>query len=282
MLENETDFVYYLFSNASMNVFPNNKPQNFKVHLPQPLRLSGIWEVGLSSIQYPNNWNTVKKHNEFQIEFNYYVDQEFKNFKEIRSGTLQIQFPPGQYENIEEIISKLNNEINRKLVHLMSTIPFFHFHRTPLIEGRYATFSYSKTENNKIIFESNVNVTIKSTDKSQELWTILGFPKEDMIENQMVASKQPTLTMHFPSLFIYSPIIQYQGVGDSRAPLLALVPVKGRNHQYIYERFDKPLYLQLAQNYITDIEIAIKDDTGSDIPFLTGKVLMLLHFRRRA
>jgi hypothetical protein len=48
-----TPFSYTAQSNASLKVYPDNKENNFKIHLPIPIELeSGPWLVGLSEIHY--------------------------------------------------------------------------------------------------------------------------------------------------------------------------------------------------------------------------------------
>jgi hypothetical protein len=50
----ETHFYLTLPSNASLDVFPDNKTGSYRVKLPHPIDLNGNWEVGLYSISYPN------------------------------------------------------------------------------------------------------------------------------------------------------------------------------------------------------------------------------------
>ena len=45
-------FRVYLPSNASMDVFPHNKPSDFKVQMNPPLQLDGKWEVGVENVCY--------------------------------------------------------------------------------------------------------------------------------------------------------------------------------------------------------------------------------------
>jgi len=59
-------FYVTLPSHANRREFPNNQANSFKIHLPQPLRLSGgPWQVGLSAISLPdarvNLYELVKK-----------------------------------------------------------------------------------------------------------------------------------------------------------------------------------------------------------------------------
>src|SRR5438874_11818894 len=47
-------FYYTIQSNASLNIYPDNKPNNFKVNLATPLQITGgNWVVGIAEIHYP-------------------------------------------------------------------------------------------------------------------------------------------------------------------------------------------------------------------------------------
>ena len=46
-------------SKSSMNYFRENKVNNFTTKLPQNIELSGDWEVGLISVQFPINWTNL-------------------------------------------------------------------------------------------------------------------------------------------------------------------------------------------------------------------------------
>ena len=48
------DFYLTLPSHSSLQEFPNNVNNNFKVRLPRPLRLTGDWKVALASISVPD------------------------------------------------------------------------------------------------------------------------------------------------------------------------------------------------------------------------------------
>lgn len=43
-----------LVSNASMNVYPENKLNSFQNHLPGAINLDGDWEIGLVEISFPS------------------------------------------------------------------------------------------------------------------------------------------------------------------------------------------------------------------------------------
>ena len=52
-------FYITLPSNASLDIFPNNKTTGYRVKLPEKINLDEDWEVGLYSILYPHMWYTI-------------------------------------------------------------------------------------------------------------------------------------------------------------------------------------------------------------------------------
>jgi hypothetical protein len=53
-------FYLTLPSNASADVYRNNKSLNYTTNFPKPIGLSEAWEVGLSEITYPYSWYNIK------------------------------------------------------------------------------------------------------------------------------------------------------------------------------------------------------------------------------
>ena len=92
-----THFYLTLPSNASLDVFPDNKTTSYRVKLPQTIDLEGNWEVGLYSISYPNTWYTLQKGFDTHI---YYADQ---------SGLfLAAIVDYGYYTSIEDLTKAIN------------------------------------------------------------------------------------------------------------------------------------------------------------------------------
>ena len=46
-------------SNSSASYFDGNTPSHYFTKLPQPIQLSGEWEVGLVEIQFINTYSNV-------------------------------------------------------------------------------------------------------------------------------------------------------------------------------------------------------------------------------
>ena len=81
-------------------------------------------------------------------------------------------------------------------------------------------------------------------------------------------------------LFVYCDILEHVPVGDGLAPLLRAVVVRGKHGDRIGERFVDPMYLPIQKKKFGSIEINIMTDTGTPVPFIDGRSMVLLHFRR--
>ncbi len=94
-------------------------------------------------------------------------------------------------------------------------------------------------------------------------------------------STRPPHVFRCPALYVYSDIVEDEQVGDTRAPLLRTVHIGGSVGQTVNKEFERPYYKPVRKQYINSILVEIKDDTGRDIEFTSGKVICVLHFRRR-
>jgi hypothetical protein len=77
-------------------------------------------------------------------------------------------------------------------------------------------------------------------------------------------------------MYVYCPL-----VGDAQVPFLRIVPVEGRHGEMITRVFDPMQYCHLLQRRFQTVEIDIRDDTGSLVPFERGRVVVTLHCRKR-
>ena len=90
-------------------------------------------------------------------------------------------------------------------------------------------------------------------------------------------------------IFIYTNIIEYQYVGDTKAPLLRVIDSKQRlkngsvcelepTHRIVFTKLDQK---KLLTNTIQSISIELRTETGQLVPFSgTGKVILTLQFKK--
>ena len=83
------------------------------------------------------------------------------------------------------------------------------------------------------------------------------------------------------NLYIYSDIVKYSLVGNIYAPLLRIVP-HGKKPTLGYRniQFQHRYYLPLNTENIKQIGIFLYDNQGELIKFRSGKVTVVLHFRK--
>ena len=71
-------------------------------------------------------------------------------------------------------------------------------------------------------------------------------------------------------------------MGDVRAPLLPVVPVKSRYGDTKCVTYEQPQFLPLSISNIQTIEINIRSDTGELVSFEKGKSIVTLVLRRKS
>ena len=79
---------------------------------------------------------------------------------------------------------------------------------------------------------------------------------------------------------MYSDIASYTYIGDVTAPVLRVVPFQQtKSDIHSHKEFLNLHYVPVAKSFIDQVHISIKGDTSYDVPFITGKSLIKLHFR---
>ena len=240
-----TQFYLWLPSNSSMDVFPSNTLSEYRVRLPQAIALTDDWEVALTEIHYPHSWNNV--HDNFWNRF--YI----KKGVAVEAYVL----PPGHYSSVENIIVKMNDLIKQSQ------------HKDNV------WFSY-ETLNRKLTVHIQNNFEVFFS----YCGSMLGFTKDDIYSKTTTAKREVDLDLGFHNLYVYCDIVQSQFVGDAQVPLLRIVPVEGRDGERVSKIFMNPQYLPISRKQFESIEVNIKSDTGENISFEAGRVLLTLHLRR--
>ena len=85
------------------------------------------------------------------------------------------------------------------------------------------------------------------------------------------------------SLYVYCDLVEDQIVGDSTVKVIRTVPLTHKPGVVtpLVRHFhtDNPRYVPVSQRNTQTVEIHTRDDTGHDVPFIAGKVIVKLHFR---
>ena len=79
-------------------------------------------------------------------------------------------------------------------------------------------------------------------------------------------------------LYLYCDVIKPCTVGHTLAPLLGVIPVKGKSGANVAKRYEKLQFYPVLKKNTLDILILLRDDQGKAIRFCKGKVIVTLHF----
>ena len=273
-------FYLTLPSNSSSTYYPENTLTHFKTRLHNEISLTGEWEVGLSEIMFPRSWYTINKDRaHFTVSCsNCTLDEPGipARFTSNISFDEQFHIPSGYYTTVGQIVKEMNEMLVEQF-------------RNPMSEPRESDAARPNFRYNKLKKKTSVtlerNMTVQFSD---QLADILGFDSSQNPSTNDTHSEQITVRSSRVSdingglyaIFIYCDLMEYIPVGDTLAPLLRIVDVDGNQGEILHRRFDKPRYLPLQKKNFDTIELLIKDDIGKPIPFESGKVVVILHFRQ--
>jgi len=82
-------------------------------------------------------------------------------------------------------------------------------------------------------------------------------------------------------MYVYCDIASFTPVGHVIAPLLRVCSVSGKYGDTVRTIFTHPQYVPVARREIETVEININNELGKPMPFVFGKSVVTLHFRRR-
>ena len=242
----KTQFYLWLPSNSSMDMFPNNTLTEYRVKLPQSIKLVEEWEVAITEIQYPHTWNNVHE----TLKWNrFYVKKGI--------AVTAYPIPSGHYNSMESIIEKMNSLVKDS------------------IHKDNVWFSYEKL-NRKVTIHLQNNAEVFFSD----VGVMLGFDRETLYSTTITAKREADLDHGFHNLYVYCDVVESQTVGNSQVPLLRIVPVEGQDGERVSRTFMSPQYLPVSRKEFECIEVNIRRDSGEAVPFETGRLLVTLHFRR--
>ena len=264
MAERHDQLYLTLPSNSSMKYHPNNTVANFTTQLSHPIQLSdGEWEVGLVEVHYPCSMPTVvegKNHLSFDVK---QADGTIKQH--------EVVVPSGEYSSVKQLVDVINTD--------------------PTVAA-YARFSVDEITG--IVSIHFLSEEVPMTLLSRNLLVNLGFqqsgePMKIQTEEERRLRvnrgiRPGNLLVTVPSqMYLYCDLVEPQIVGDTVAPLLQIVNLnlsscKYGTHQVA--QFNSPHYVPVLKNRFEQVEIDLRDSTGSKLPFQFGTSCVKLHLRK--
>ena len=192
-------FTIELVSNAFGELLLNNSLSSFTDFLPEQLNLEGQWEVAISEISYPSMYQNI-------------TEEKFKSFDEkLSKSTSTYNLEIRLYTSITNIVKTMNRLIQERNNHNETCI----------------TVKVSRRTQKVVIMLANdtSGLAFYSTDLGHVFGNNVGNdfgvlmlgkgPHEPEFAHDIV---------RIPSLTIYNDLVEYNNVGDIKAPLLRCFP----------------------------------------------------------
>lgn len=286
-------FYLTLPSNSSSSYYPSNTVANYKTHLPRTVQLAGgIWEVAVVEVHFPCSFLTVDdnavvyvyntvdarpSYNGKVLTEDYDGSSNNKQPPFIRDmkvpglkitkiknyipAVVTAKLPSGNYTSVSDVIDSLNS-------------------LEPL--SGHVSFEYD-TKKVEIKCEQHVD----QIEMSHRLALQLGFdPEENDLKKNNTSIRPANMLLGLPAqMYIYCDIVEPQLIGDTMAPLLQIINIDTANYVYGANRFvqfSTPHYVPLIKTSFESLEIDLRDNTGTLLPFHFGTSCVKLHFRKAA
>jgi len=254
-------FYVTLPSDSSEKYFPDNTVARFTSRLPHRIRLDGEYEVGLAEFIYPYSWfNFTNDDGEMRVHFMKTTSEEV---------FAMTSFPSGQYANEMSLAKGLSDKI--------ADVIALKTNRKDL----KAIFGYDDVFR-KMTFTIRCDDESESFFISEDMRRLFGFAHCGPYRTGEYAAEN-TYSVNDGShlLYLYCDIASFTAVGHAKAPLLRVCNTSGKYGDMIRTIFTHPHYVPVARREIESIEININTELGKPTPFVFGKSVVTLHFRRR-
>ena len=289
------EFDVYLVSNGSMNIYPDNKLSSFTNLLSQPMYLEGNWSVALAEITFPTLSSNVPETTVWKIKG--------VNWEEIVPNTNNMvqrtmhTLEAGFYSSIDEIINSIRGVTNsfgedikydvnqqRKVWIEVPENVAFTFHPPDVLH--MCGFETNQLGSITLLPISTYVFPSGDEEETEELKHLARIVKK---HGKDVATFPFDLSGGSNLMFVYTNIIEYQPVGDTRAPVLRLIPLQHSlvNNRMVedesihHKSFTNMQFKKLLTNTVAAIQIELRNENGHLMPFLSrGRTAITLRFKK--
>ena len=250
-------FYVTLPSDSSVKYYGNNTVAHFTTKLPHRIRLDGEYEVGLAEFIYPHSW----------FNFNKGLSVQFRDTA-TDVASVACTFEGGQFPSEFLLMKSLNENI-----------------------GDAITFQTNRKDLRVIFSFDDVFRKMRMTigcDENEALFlsddfkTHFGFDSSGpYLSGHHVANQTFDVNIGSHLIYVYCDIASHTLVGNAKMPLLRVCSISGKYGEMIRTIFTHPHYVPVARREIETIEININNELGKPMPFVFGKSVVTLHFKRK-
>jgi len=246
-----------------MDLNPNNTASQFTTKLSEVVELEGKWEVGLLETTFPG-----KVSNIFSDKFSYILHR-------VNNDDIECVLNEGIYSSIGSVLLEMRRAYQRTVNKTSEQMVSFQF------SPHTGRVSFSFTEH---------AIDVVALEFSSDLAIMLGFEANRRYVNGLrreIKAKKPLyLSAKIDNVYIYCDLLEHVMVGDTKTPLLRIVNRKTDVRQPYdsmeHVTFNPVQYVPLQKKCFDTVTIQLMTDFGQPMPFVPGKSLVVLEFRRMA
>jgi hypothetical protein len=301
--------------------YPLNTLSNFVCILPEPISLTGLYEVALTEFYYPVDYSVNLGSISFLVPKN--INQPiYDNTDQLRRIQQNLQEKLDEFLKISNN-AKLSETVLAELNSVMETyVDNLGRSRTPAIktvidkfETFYTNFKVNYLSKISDLYRENIKQILTAIDDKivkintliSESYDLIHNDRAEnfqiniphLITNNIISSDYQFLNLYssrvskkdsvlysktskyIQTFFIFTDIISENLVLNKNQQILRIIKPEGVFGDYIEKVFHQPQYLQCNKTYISKISIQIRDSELNFINFNSGSVICKLHLRAR-
>jgi len=242
-----------------MNYSPHNTASEFTAKLNEFIEQDGSWEVGLVEAFFPANVVNVPDNT---FHYVIYFDNE---------STSTIELSRGIYNDAREVLIALHAR-QRQTLNVQVANTKVVLRRDP--SRNRITVSIARTANDVV-----------GVRFSPDLARMLGFSSDrtDRGRDIHVAEHPVSMYENLHLVYVYCNLLEQVLVGDTKASLLRIIDrTSPEKSNVTHVTFNPVQYVPLQKKHFDTIAIKLATDGGERVPFVAGKSIFIIEFRRCA
>ena len=264
------DFYVTLSSNASVLYYPENHLAHFWNRVSEPVSLKDPteWEVGLSEIFTPPTRLREYSEQDLTVELIGWVSEgdgddvtktAVKNYAILKPFITSRGF----VKSLSEALKECDEVFSGGGVQVA---PGFVWNRAMLRLQPDVWVKFSERMTNVLGLQRD--------------WLTAGFLGQNKRGEIRAYDLSVDANAGFHTVWVYSNCCEHRLVGGARVPLLRTVLAGLIPGQMSHNSYTTPQYMGVRGGHFPSLEILITDNTGKEVPFHAGEVVVTLHFRR--
>lgn len=229
------------------------------VKLPEPIRLTGDYELGVSEIVYPHTWYNVDNGDEkyWVAAYNVYTNT---------FPVPKMYLKSGYYRDEETFAASLTQQVIR------------YFADVPVIDVKFTFVKHLGKIRMHLQGSQDIAVIL-----SADLLDFMGFARKMFARKVVdrVGEKTFDVNRGLNLMYVYCDVASHSIVGDTKTPLLRVFNPVGKHGDVVRLTYDRPHYVSVERREFDSVTISINNEVGKPFSFRSGRLVTTLHFRRR-